>query len=69
MWKVDRSPRRPPLVLLARCVPILTPNLHPENSVSGGGAPSFEQLECRHSWYLCLGRLSGGQTGAAKRRR
>ena len=60
MWKVDRSPRRPRLVLLARRVPILTPNPHPENSVSSGGTPSFEQLECRHSWYLC--KRSGRST-------
>ncbi|KAH8626918.1 hypothetical protein IG631_18936 [Alternaria alternata] len=60
MWKMDRSPRRPRLVLLARRVLILTPNPHPENSVFSRGTPSFEQLECRHSCYLC--KTSGRST-------
>ncbi|RYN37891.1 hypothetical protein AA0112_g4126 [Alternaria arborescens] len=51
-------------IRLARRVPILAPNPHPENSVFSGGTPSFQQLECRHSWHRHL-RLSQTEYGYA----
>jgi hypothetical protein len=51
-------------IRLARRVPILAPNPHPEDSVFSGGTPSFQQLECRHSWHRHL-RLSQTEYGYA----
>ncbi|CAN9362874.1 unnamed protein product [Alternaria alternata] len=51
-------------IRLARRVPILALNPHPENSVFSPGTPNFQQLECRHSWHRHL-RLSQTEYGYA----
>ncbi|KAG9195674.1 hypothetical protein G6011_00795 [Alternaria panax] len=38
-------------IRLARRVPILSPNPYPEDRIFSGGTPSFQQLECSHSWH------------------
>ncbi|CAN9338000.1 unnamed protein product [Alternaria alternata] len=51
-------------IRLARRVPILALNPHPENSVFSPGTPSLQQLECRHSWHRHL-RLPQTEYGYA----